>query len=177
MSALRLIVALVLALGIGTSAHAQTVHRTNVPAGDATPTGGSFSIRFPIPFTDMETKAADTGHPTATLLMVTGVNDDGVRLSATEAPYGGLQPKSMESFMDDMKSQPGAAASDVYRGRSGDMEILSFGLTVPGHGYYFRMVRAHDIQYLQVIQFPEADRAEAAAMKDDFFSSFKITKP
>jgi len=30
---------------------------------------------------------------------------------------------------------------------------------------------------MQVIQFPEAQRVQAAAIRDDFFNSFKITKP
>ena len=41
---------------LGTTADAQVVHRADVPAGYATPTGGTFSIRFPIPYSDLEKK-------------------------------------------------------------------------------------------------------------------------
>ena len=39
------------------SASAQTVNRTNVPAGEAEPTGGTFSVRFPTAFSDIEARA------------------------------------------------------------------------------------------------------------------------
>jgi hypothetical protein len=176
-AAFRLVAAIAATLALVAPGHAQIVHRTDVPAGDAVPTGGSFSIRFPIPFLDVEARAEDPGAPTAVVHMVTGASSEGVRFSATETPYLGLQPEPMESFMDDVKARPGATVSDVRHEQKDDVEILSFSLTEPKDGYYFRMVRANSIQYMQVIQFPQARRDRATEMKDDFFGSFKITRP
>ena len=177
MTALRLVAALIVALVVAAPAHAQTIYRKDVPPGDATPTGGSFSIRFPVAFTDVELRSEDPPAPPAIVYMLTGLNSDGVRFSATETPTTGLQPKPMEDFMAAMKNRPGAAISDVHRETRGGTEILSFTLTDARGGTYFRMVRAANAQYMQVIQFPEVERAQAAAVRDDFFGSFKITKP
>jgi hypothetical protein len=161
-------------LALAGPAHAQVVHRTDVPAGDATPTGGSFSIHFPVSFNDFEARAEEPGSPTAIVMMLTGIAD-GIRFSATETPYADFAPRPMEDFMESVKKRPGAAVADIHRYTSGNMEILSFALTAPESGYYFRMMRANKVQYMQVVQFPEAQRAQATAMKDDFFNSFKLT--
>ena len=73
--------------------------------------------------------------------------------------------------------RPGATVSDAHREQNGDSEILSFSLTAPEGGYYFRMVRANSVQYMQVVQFPKAQHGKATEMKDDFFASFRITPP
>jgi hypothetical protein len=44
-------------------------------------------------------------------------------------------------------------------------------------GYYFRVIRANNVQYMQVVQFFESARDKATGMRDDFFNSFKLTKP
>jgi hypothetical protein len=174
----RLAAALVLAVVLGAPAHAQTVHRKDVPAGEATPTGGSFSIHFPVAFTDVEMRADDPPAPPAIVRMLTGLNSDGVRFSATEMPMiMGVKPKPMEEFMEATKKRPGAAISDVHRDSTPGGEILSFALTDGSGGYFFRLLRTNDAQYMQVIQFPETERRQAAAVRDDFFASFKIIKP
>jgi hypothetical protein len=157
--------------------HAQTVYRKDLPAGEATPTNGTFSIRFPITFSDVELKAEDPPAPPTIVHMVTGLDSNGVRLSATETAMLGLEPRPMEDFMAAMKQRPGAAVSDVHRESKDGTEILSFALADASGGYFFHIVRANKTQYLQVIQFPETARAQAVAMRDDFFNSFKITKP
>ncbi len=48
MTAFRCMLAIIFIFAVCGSAHAQVMHRTNVSAGDATPTGGSFSIHFPV---------------------------------------------------------------------------------------------------------------------------------
>jgi hypothetical protein len=83
----------------------------------------------------------------------------------------------MEDFMEAMKQRPGAAVSDVHRESKDGTEILSFALADASGGYFFHVVRADKTQYMQVIQFPETARAQATAVRDDFFNSFKITKP
>jgi hypothetical protein len=174
---LRIAALIVAALAFAAPAHAQTVYRSDVPAGDAAPTGGSFSIRFPIPFTDVELRADDPDAPTAIVRTLTGADSEGIRFTAVEMPYMGQHPKPMESFMNSVKKRPGAEVSDVRREQNGDMEILSFLLTAPEGGYYFRLVRTNEAQFMQVVQFPEVQRGKATEMKDDFFSSFRITRP
>jgi hypothetical protein len=174
----RLAAALVLALVLGAPVHAQTVHRKDVPAGEATPTGGSFSIRFPVAFADVEMRADDPPAPPAIVRMLTGLNSDGVRFSATEMPMiAGVKPQPMEEFMAATKKRPSAAISDVHRDSTPGAEILSFALTDGSGGYFFRLVRTNGAQYMQVIQFPETERRQAAAVRDDFFASFKIIRP
>jgi len=172
----RLFAAFALALALAAPAQAQTVYRKDVPADVATPTNGTFSIRFPVTFTDVELKAEDPSAPPAIVRMLTGLDSDGVRFSATETPMLGLEPRPMEDFMAAMKQRPGATVSDVHRESKDGTEILSFALADASGGYFFHVVRADKTQYMHVIQFPEAARAQATAVRDDFFNSFKITK-
>jgi hypothetical protein len=175
----RFLAALIFAVVFAAAApaDAQTVHRKDVPAGEATPTNGTFSVRFPVTFSDVELEASDPPAPPAIVRMVTGLSSDGVRFSATETPMLGLEPRPMEDFMDAMKRRPGGAISDVHRESKDGTEILSFALADASGGYFFHEIRANKTQYLQVIQFPETARAQATAARDDFFNSFKITKP
>jgi hypothetical protein len=176
MAVIRRALTILLVVVTSSVAQAQVVHRRNVPAGDAMPDGGSFSIHFPVAFNDVEVNAQDpnAGAPATTLFMLTGADSDHVRLSATEASLEGLAPKPMEDFMSGVRRQSGATVTDIHRDSSGSQEILSFALNVADGGYYFRVVRANEIQYMQVVQFPESARDKAAKMKDDFFGSFKI---
>ena len=169
--------ALVLSFACAVPTQAQTVYRKDVPAGDATPTNGTFSIRFPIPYGDVELKADDPPLPPAIVRMVTGVNGDNVRFTASETPMAGIAPRPMVDFMEAMKQRPGATVSDPQHVTKDGMEILAFSLTDNTGGYFFRVERANKTQYLQVIQFPETARAKATAARDDFFNSFKLTKP
>jgi hypothetical protein len=169
--------AIVLAAAFTGSAQAQPImHRTAVAAGEATPTNGSFSIRFPIAFNDIELRAEDPTAPTLVIHLLSGVNGEGLRFSATETPLP-AQPLPMDNFMEAAGKRPGAVISDVAREQNGETNILTFSLTEPKGGNYFRMIRAKGIQYMLVIQFPEASRSQATGMKDDFFASFKLTRP
>jgi hypothetical protein len=174
---LRLLAAVVLALVLTTPSEAQTVYRKDVPAGEATPTNGTFSIRFPVPFTDAEMRADDPPAPPVVIHMLTGANSDNVRFSASETAMLGLEPRPMEDFMTATKQRPGAVVSDPQHDNKDGMETLSFALEDNSGGYFFRMIRHNNIQYMQVIQFPKTERAQAEAVRDDFFNSFKITKP
>jgi hypothetical protein len=175
---LRFLAAVVLAVVLAAPAQAQqTVYRKDVPAGEATPTDGTFSIRFPVPFTDAEMKAGDPPAPPVVIHMLTGTNSDNVRFSASETAMLGLEPRPMEDFMTATKQRPGAVVSDPQHDTKDGMETLSFELEDESGGYFFRMMRHNNIQYMQVIQFPKTERAQAAAVRGDFFGSFKLTKP
>ena len=171
-----MVIALVLLMS--TPALAQIVHRTNVPAGEATPTEASFSILFPVPYSDVEMQAADPDVPTIVVRMITGATGDGIRLSASETPFlPGVDPQPVENFMNGLKEKSGATLSDVNHQNSAGAETLSFTLidTIAG-GNYFDVVRINNVEYVMLIQFHPAQREQAAAMKDAFFCSFKVLK-
>ena len=168
-------VALVLSL----SAQAQTtVHGNNFPAGEVSPVNGSFSIRFPISYRDVEykgveTKIGDSKEAALNVHMLTGTDSDGMRFSATETPL--QKPLSpIDNFLETSKRRPDAVASDVQHEKKDDLEILSFTLTEPKQEYFFRVLRSKTTGYVLVVQFPIELRSKAITMKADFFSSFKI---
>ena len=175
----RLVAAIAFALCIGAPAHGQTINRVNVPAGDATPTGASFTIRMPVEYTDVELRADDPPNPAAVVRSVTGVTDDRIRFSASEMPsLEGIQPKPIEDFMNALKAKSAVAELlDVHREQSAATETLAFTLIdIAGGGNYFDVVRTDKAEYVLLIQFHRAQRDKAAAMKDDFFGSFKIAQ-
>jgi hypothetical protein len=175
MAAVRCALAIILVLVMTVFAQAQVVQRKNVPPGDATPEGGSFSVHFPVAFNDVAVNADDSGKPA--LFMLTGADSDHIRFSATETPIEGLEPKPMEDFMSGIRQQSGGTVADIHQESHDGQQVLSFALNVPAGGYYFRMIRANKSQYMQVVQFPESSRDKAAKMKDDFFNSFKLNRP
>jgi hypothetical protein len=64
----------------------------------------------------------------------------------------------------------------VRQEKSGGRETLAFTLVdVAGGGNFFDVVRTDQAQYTLTIQFHREQRDEAAAMKDAFFNSFKLT--
>lgn len=177
MTPVRLAAAIVLTLLSTLAAQAEpVVHRSAVPAGEAVPTGGSFSIQFPIAFNDLEIRAEDPAAPTVVTHLLTGVNAEGLRVSAMETS-GPEMTKPIDGLMESAKTRPGTTVSDINRAKTGDMETLSFALTDPKGGSFFRQIRTKGTEYLLVIQFPEALRSKAALLKDGYFGSFKITNP
>jgi hypothetical protein len=175
----RLVAALVFAFGIGVPAHGQTINRVDVPAGDATPTGASFTIRMPVEYADVELRADDPPNPAAVARSVTGVTGDRIRFTVSETPIPeGVQPKPIEDFMNALKAKSAVAELlDVHREQSGTTETLAFTLIdIAGGGNYFDVVRTDKAQYVLLIQFHREQRDKAAAMKDDFFGSFKIAQ-
>jgi hypothetical protein len=174
--ALRFAVAAFIALSFAAPSQAQPVmHRTAVAAGDAIPTGGSFSVRFPTAFNDAEMKVADATAPTLVVHLLSGISSEGIRFSATETPIPG-PPLPIDGFMESAANRPGAVISDVSHEDHDGRSILSFSLTEPKGGSYFRLIRINAIQYMLVVQFPEALRDRATTMKGEYFTSFKILK-
>jgi hypothetical protein len=174
--------ALVAALVVSFAAVAfeRTVHRENMPAGAATPSGASFTVRMPVPYNDVELRIDDPDVPFNVVRMITGATDDRVRLSAMEMPFApGEDRKPLEDFMKPLREEPAVSdIVDVRQGKSGDGETLSFTLLdVAGGGNYYDVIRTAGSQYTLLIQFHPGQRDKAAAMKDAFFGSFKINKP
>jgi hypothetical protein len=175
-SKLRFALATVWALSFAAPLHAQPVmHRASVAAGEAIPTGGTFSVQFPTAFSDAEMKVQDPNSPDLVVHLLSGIGE-GIRFSATETPMPEA-PLPIDLFMKAAEKRPGATVSDVSHEERDGSTILSFSLTEPNRGTYFRLIRANAIQYMLVVQFPDVLRGQAAAMKDDYYSSFKIIKP
>jgi hypothetical protein len=151
-------------------------HRTAVPAGDATPTNGSFSIRFPIACNDIELTVEDPQRPALVVHVLSGINDEALRFSATETPVQG-PPKPLDTLLEAAKNRHGVTVTDIKREQDGGTETLSFALTEPKEGSFFRSIRTKTTGYVLVVQFPNAMDGTASRMKDEFFNSFKITKP
>jgi hypothetical protein len=173
----RLVAAIVLTVLSAIAAQAEPIiHRSAVAAGEAVPTGGSFSIRFPIPFNDVELRTEDPPAPTLVMHLLTGLNSEGLRVSAMETS-GPENATPIEGLMQSAKSRPGTTVSDVSLDRTADMATLSFALLEPKGGSYFRVIRTKGTEHVLVIQFPEAIRSKAVLVKDGYFESFKITRP
>jgi hypothetical protein len=107
--------------------------------------------------------------------MLTGVDREGLRFSATETPLQKPVPP-IDTFLATSKKRPDAVASDVRHEQKDDLEILSFSLTEPDQEYFFRVVRSKTTGYVLAVQFPSELRNKAIGMKDDFFGSFKIIR-
>ncbi|HUL90549.1 MAG TPA: hypothetical protein VLU23_20495 [Pseudolabrys sp.] len=167
------------AVVLSLSAQAQTiVHGNDFPAGEVSPVNGSFSIRFPISYRDVEyrgveTKIGDIREAALNVHMLAGIDGEGMRFSATETPLQKPLPP-IDSFLETSKRRPDAVASDVQHEKKDGLEILSFTLSEPKQEYFFRVLRSKTTGYVLVVQFPTELRSKATAMKDDFFSSFKI---
>jgi len=168
---------MVLTVFAALAAHAEPIlHRSAVVAGEAVPTGGSFSVVFPIAFNDVEIRAEDLPAPTLVTHLLMGLNSEGLRVSAMEIS-GPKYATPIDGLMEVAKARPGTTVSDISRAQTGDMEILSFSLTEPKGGSYFKLIRNKNTQYTLVIQFPEAMRSKATLLKDGYFGSFKIMHP
>jgi hypothetical protein len=68
--------------------------------------------------------------------MLTGVDREGLRSSATETPLRQPVPP-VDSFLETSKKRPDAVASDMRHEKKDDLEILSFTLSEPKQEYFF----------------------------------------
>ena len=165
MKLVRLVTAIALTAFTALAAHAEPIlHRSAVVAGEAVPTGGSFSVVFPIAFNDVEIRGEDPPAPTLVTHLLMGLNSEGLRVSAMEIS-GPKYATPIDSLMETARARPVTTVSDISRAQTGDMEALSFSLTEPKGGGYFRVIRTKGTQYTLVIQFPEAIRSEATLLR------------
>jgi hypothetical protein len=174
---MRLVMAIAVTVFSAMAADAEPiVHRSAVPAGEAVATGGSFSISFPIAFSDIEVRTEDPPAPIAVAHLLTGVDPEGLRMSAMEITSP-ENPGPIDGLMEAAKARPGTTVSEISRAQDGDMATLSFALTEPKGGSYFRVIGTPRAQYVLAMQFPEAIRGKAALARDGYFGSFKLTHP
>jgi hypothetical protein len=129
--------AIILTVLSATATQAEPIlDRSAVAAGEAVPTGDSFSIRFPIAFADMEIRAEDPSASTVVTHLLTGINVEGLRVSAMETS-GPEMTKPIDGLMESAKTRPGTTVSDVSRAQTSDMETLPFALSEPKGGSFF----------------------------------------
>jgi len=169
-------IVLIVVSAVAARAEEPIIYRSSVAAGEAAPTGGSFSVIFPVAFTDAEVRTEDPPEPTFVTHLLTGHDSDGLSVSAMEMSGPKVIPP-IDDVMNSAKARSGATVSNINHTQTDDMATLSFALTEPKGGSYFRVIRANGTQYMLVIQFPEAIRDKAVAMKDGYFGSFRITHP
>lgn len=173
MTALRFAAAGLLAFTWAFTWSAAASAQTATPAGDATPAGGTFSVRFPVAFKDEEkTLGNPKTAPRATRLL-SGATADGVEFSAAELPVQGAR-RPLADFMEIAADRAGTKATDVVKDDKDGVESLTFTLAEPAHGQFVRMIRTDKAGYALIVQYPTAQATAAAGMKDEFFNSFRI---
>ena len=164
---------LLLGLAFAPAQAGQIVHRAAVPAGEAISTGGSFSVRMPVPFYDIEIVVDDGGKGREVAHLITGRSPDGIKFVATEIAASG-EPKPLAGVMDSFKSRPGAVVSDVVQTNAADTETLSFTVVDPKAGAFMRLIRTPKTGYSLIVEYPVDAKDRAGVAMTEFFGSFKI---
>jgi hypothetical protein len=158
------------------------MHRSAVNAIDASgwqsavSTRGTFSVRMPIPFNDFSVSTPDPNIGEAVVHTIGGLSAEGIKISATEVP---VTPRSkplgdLAGFPEQIGRSPGTKISDIRRAPADGNDAISFLATGPTTSAFMRAVQTPKARYLQVIEFPNTQRDTAAAIKDEFFASFKL---
>jgi hypothetical protein len=153
------------------------MHRVGVNADDgsgwhqAVSTKGTFSVRVPIPFNDFTTHDAATGEVSHA---IGGKSSEGIKFKAVEIPVTAKTPTDLGTIPKSFSSNPANKVSDVSRQSKEGADSLSFSVAGPASTAHFRYVKVGGLLYTLSIETPNAHREAVAAMKDKFFSSFKL---
>jgi hypothetical protein len=153
------------------------MHRVGVNADDgsgwhqAVSTKGAFSVRVPIPFNDFTTYDAATREVSHA---VGGKSSEGIKFMAVEKPVTAKTPADLGTIPRSFASNPTNKVSDVSRQSKEGADSLSFSVTGPTSTAHFRYVKVGGLLYTLSIETPNAYRDVVAALKDKFFSSFKL---
>jgi len=181
--------ALTMLLGVAAQAQQPKVemHRSGVDSKDpsgwhlAVSTKGSFSIRMPIPFNDFSIRSGDPkareGAGEEVTHVIGGKSSEGIKVSAVEIPVPTKGAPSLDKMLADFSAKPGNKVADVQRASKGDLDTLSFSVGGAQTSAYIRYVRTKSATYSLVIEFPNAHRDDVAAIRDEFFDSFKTNSP
>jgi hypothetical protein len=164
---------LIAGLAVAPAQAEQIVHRTAVPAGEAISTGGSFSVRMPVAFADIEVVVDDGGKGREVAHLITGRSPDGLKFVATEISVSG-EPKPLTAIVDSMKARPGAVVSDVVQTKTADMETISLASADPKAGVFMRIIRTQTKGYTLIVEYPVDAKERANAARTEFFDSFKM---
>lgn len=155
------------------------MHRAGVASKDASgwhpavSTKGSFAVRMPIPFNDFTVRAADPKSGEGPTHVIGGKSTEGIRLSAVEMPASAKNAPSLEKILADFSAKPGTKISDVQRVAKDDVDILSFSVSGAQTSAHFRYIKTKNAMYVLTIEFPNAHRDDMAAIREEFFGSFK----
>jgi hypothetical protein len=179
--ALFLPLALVMLPGVAARAQQPKLemHRAGVDSKDpsgwhlAVSTKGAFSVRMPIPFNDFTVRSTDPKTGEDVTHVIGGKSSEGIKLSAVEMPASAKSALSLEKILADFSAKPGSKVSDVQRAAKGDVDILSFTLSGAQTSAHVRYVKTKSATYALTIEFPNAHRDDVAAIREEFFGSFK----
>jgi hypothetical protein len=153
------------------------MHRSAVSADDgsgwhsAVSTRGSFSIRLPIPFNDF-TSYDDSG--SQVVHAIGGKSSEGIKFAAFQLPITAKTPDDLNTIPKSLAANRANKVSDVNRQTQDGVDTISFSVATATSGSYFHCVRTKDALYMLSIEFPNAYREPATAVKDGFFGSFKL---
>ena len=155
------------------------MHRAGVDSKDpsgwhlAVSTKGSFSVRMPIPFNDFTVRSTDPKTGEELTHAIGGKSTEGIKLSAVEIPASAKTAPSLDKILADFSAKSGSKVSDVQRAAKGDVETLSFSVSGAQTSAHVRYVKTKSATYALTIEFPNAHRADAAGVREEFFGSFK----
>jgi hypothetical protein len=179
--ALRLALPLVVLPGV--AAHAQQpkleMHRAGVDSKDASgwypaaSTKGSFSVRMPIPFNDFTVRSSDPKTGEEVTHVIGGKSSEGIKLSAVEIPASDKKAPTLDKILADFSAKPGSKVSDVQRAAKGDVDTLSLSISGAQTSTHTRIIKTKAATYVLTVEFPNAHRDDVAAIREEFFGSFK----
>jgi len=153
------------------------MHRSAVSADDgsgwhaAVSTKGSFSIRLPIPFNDFTTYD-DSGNQA--VHAIGGKSSEGIKFAAFQLPITAKTPDDLNTIPKSLSASRANKVSDVSRQTQDGADTISFSVANSTSGSFVHCIRTKNALYMLSIEFPNAYREPAAAMKDAFFASFKL---
>ena len=155
------------------------MHRAGVDSKDpsgwhqAVSTKGSFSVRMPIPFNDFTIRSSDPKTGEEVTHVIGGKSTEGIKLSVVEIPASAKSAPSFDKMLADFSAKPGNKVSDVQRATKGDADTLSFSVGGSQTSAHVRYVRTKSATYSLIIEFPNTHRDDVAAIREEFFNSFK----
>jgi hypothetical protein len=178
-----LLLPLVLVTLPGVAARAQQpkleLHRAGVDSKDpsgwhlAVSTKGSFSVRMPIPFNDFTVSSTDPKTGEEVTHAIGGKSTEGIKLTAVETPASAKSAPGLDKILADFSARPGNKVSDVQRATKGDVDTLSFSVSGAQTSAHMRYIKTKSATYSLIIEFPNAHRDDVAAIREEFFGSFK----
>jgi hypothetical protein len=157
------------------------MHRAGVDSKDpsgwhlAVSTKGSFSIRMPIPFNDFTVRSTDPKTGEEVTHAIGGKSTEGIKLTAVETPASASAKSApgLDKILADFSAKPGNKVSDVQRAAKGDVDTLSFSVSGAQTSAHIRYIKTKSATYSLIIEFPNAHRDDVAAVREEFFGSFK----
>jgi hypothetical protein len=182
--AVLLAIALALLAGVAQAAEEPpkiTVYRIRVSEKDASgwypavPTSGSFRVLLPLPFSDFSTEAADPEAGPVITRVVRCKSSDGRKFSATETEISPrMADPDLEAILRKVADDRAATVRDVDRTPYLDNLALSFEVTGPDRGAFFRYVKAPGRLICLMMEFPVTGRTAAAEQRGRFFDSLRL---